>query len=264
MIDPSLLTAHDFIGIRAALVAQLGNDMNRAGVLTRIFFRTQKENRDNHERDGKTWWRTTYQKLAEETGLTVNQVKRIVPWLVQNGYVETQEFRLDGITDRTLSMRVLTDSADSHSRSADLHLDGADSHSQGSADSHSLPSVKKEEVPGFEMFWSVYPRQVAKATAVKAWKAATKKASAEVITSAAGRYAATVANSEERFIAHPSSWLNAERWNDFPEEKTNPHRNPLYGASAEERRLYYEAEAERERKRLEHISRYGRDRGTEE
>lgn len=145
MIDSSLLTAKDFIGVRASLIATLGNDANRAVVLTRIYWRTLVENRDTHERDGQMWWRATYQTLADHTGLTVNQVKRIVPWLVEKGYVETREFRLDGITDRTLSMRVITSMADSHSRSAIPHLDMADSHSQGSADSHSLPSTKKED-----------------------------------------------------------------------------------------------------------------------
>lgn len=146
VIDPSLLTATDFIGVRASLVKMLGNDGNRAIVLTRIYWRTTEVNRDAIERGGFWWWRVKYQTLAEETGLTLDQVKRVMKWLVENGYVETVEHRLDGITDRTLSIRVITSSAESHSRSAESHFDGAESHPQGSAESHSLPSIKKVEV----------------------------------------------------------------------------------------------------------------------
>jgi hypothetical protein len=143
VIDPSLLTATDFIGVRASLVKTLGNDGNRAIVLTRIYWRTTGVNRDAIERGGFWWWRVKYQTLAEETGLTLDQVKRVMKWLVENEYVETVEHRLDGITDRTLSIRVITDSAESHSRSVESHSDSAESHSQGSAESHSLPSIKK-------------------------------------------------------------------------------------------------------------------------
>lgn len=259
MIDPSLLTAKDFIGVRASLIAALGNDANRAVVLTRIYWRTLVENRDTHERDGQLWWRATYQTLADHTGLTVNQVKRIVPWLVEKGYVETREFRLDGITDRTLSMRVVTSMAESHSRSADPHLDMADSHSQGSADSHSLPSTKKEDTLSsdrFDEFWSKYPRRIAKAPAMKAWKAAVKKTDADTIISGAVRYAASVASSEERFIAHPATWLNGERWLDGADVAVEVvEERPTKRMTLEERRAYYAAEHAAEQKRLEEMSR---------
>lgn len=260
MIDPNALTARDFIGVRAHLVQLLGNDGNRAIILSRIYWRTSELNRDGIERDGHMWWRVKYQTIAEETGLTLDQVKRVMKWLVSNGHVETAEHRLDGITDRTLSIRVITESVESHSRSAESHFDSAESHSQSSAESHSLPSIKTEDIlvrDTFEEFWVAYPRRIAKEPARRAWKAAVKTVDPDVIISSAGRYAASVANSEPRFIAHPSTWLNGKRWEDDIEKEVAPV-NPHKGRTAEERRAQAAAEIEAERKRVEELSRNAR------
>lgn len=260
MIDQTLLTARDFIGVRASLIVTLGNNAARALVLTRIFWRASELNTDAHENDGFWWWRTTYSRLAEETGLTEQQVRPVVKWLLEKGHIETREFRFNGITDRTLSFRVVTSMLDS----TDGLLDRTDgvliSTDQSMLNSTDLPSIKKEEElvsSRFDEFWSVYPRRIAKATAMKAWTAAMKRAKAEDIISAAGRYAATVVDSEERFIAHPSTWLNGDRWADFQEPEPEVHRSPTYGMNAEQRAAYNAAEIEKERKRAEDLSRYG-------
>lgn len=100
--------------------------------------------------------------------------------------------------------------------------------SPSSTDAPPSSSVSVEE--SFEIFWEAYPRRVAKGEARKAWPAAVKKASdgrmgtpAEIshgaalaIIEGAKRYASEVAGSEAKFIAHPASWLRAERWGDEP------------------------------------------------
>jgi hypothetical protein len=70
----------------------------------------------------------------------------------------------------------------------------------------------------FEAFWSIYRHKVAKPRARKAWKAAVKKALADEILTGAlawGHYWDR-AHTEERFIPHPTTWLNGEQWNDAP------------------------------------------------
>jgi uncharacterized protein YdaU (DUF1376 family) len=66
----------------------------------------------------------------------------------------------------------------------------------------------------FDDFWSVVPKKVGKGQARKAWKAALKKADAEAIISAMKRYAASRKGQDDQFTAHPSTWLNGERWAD--------------------------------------------------
>lgn len=67
----------------------------------------------------------------------------------------------------------------------------------------------------FEAFWKVYPRKVGKRAAWKAWQQALRHDSVEAITRGAKRYADDP-NREQRYTAHPTTWLNGGRWEDEP------------------------------------------------
>ena len=67
----------------------------------------------------------------------------------------------------------------------------------------------------FEKFWNTYPIKAGKGSALKAWVKAIKKATPEIITEGASRYASDP-NREPEFTAHPATWLNGERWLDSP------------------------------------------------
>ncbi len=67
----------------------------------------------------------------------------------------------------------------------------------------------------FSLFWNAFPkgRRKAKGSALKSWKLARAKVSAETLISAATDYA----ESEEgrgQFVKMPSTWLNQECWDD--------------------------------------------------
>lgn len=64
----------------------------------------------------------------------------------------------------------------------------------------------------FDEFWATYPRKTDKGNAKKAWAKALKKKPAGEIIAAAAAYAAT--KPEPKFTAHPTTWLNGERWDD--------------------------------------------------
>lgn len=66
---------------------------------------------------------------------------------------------------------------------------------------------------GFDSFWSVYPRKVAKGDAAKAWRAAVKDVDPDVIVAGAKRYADDPTRSP-KFTAYPATWLRAARWLD--------------------------------------------------
>jgi hypothetical protein len=78
----------------------------------------------------------------------------------------------------------------------------------------------------FEVFWSVYPRRVAKQAAFLVWKklAPTPELVA-IIVAAVERQRRTIWRStESQFIPHASTWLNGRRWEDEiddPEERQN-------------------------------------------
>ncbi|MBP2583357.1 hypothetical protein J3A78_003835 [Streptomyces sp. PvR006] len=73
---------------------------------------------------------------------------------------------------------------------------------------------------GFDEFWAAYPRRIAKAPARAAWSKAIKRGAMPAdITAAATRAAAQWRrqNTETKFIPHPATWLNGERYDDEPE-----------------------------------------------
>ena len=66
----------------------------------------------------------------------------------------------------------------------------------------------------FDEFWAAYPRKTDKGNARKAWDKATKKTDPARIIAAAASLAAS--KPDLKFTAHPSTWLNGERWDDQP------------------------------------------------
>jgi uncharacterized protein YdaU (DUF1376 family) len=73
----------------------------------------------------------------------------------------------------------------------------------------------KETTYTFDLFWNTYPIKIGKATAVKAWAKALKRASGQIIIEGADRYAKDP-NRDPQFTAHPATWLNGDRWLDAP------------------------------------------------
>tara|TARA_Y100000114_G_scaffold74203_1_gene68043 strand:- start:2999 stop:3601 length:603 start_codon:yes stop_codon:yes gene_type:complete len=88
----------------------------------------------------------------------------------------------------------------------------------------SEPSNTKEDTKDnilFEKFWSVYPRKIAKKKAKEIFE---KHKDQERIVEGAIKFASLNEMTDEKFIPHPTTWLNGERWNDEmkqPARRTN-------------------------------------------
>ena len=77
----------------------------------------------------------------------------------------------------------------------------------------------------FDQFWNEYPRRVGKGSAVKAFERAMTKTDAKTIADGLDRWKRSKDfPTEERFIPHAATWLNAERWLDIPAETTNGYK----------------------------------------
>src|SRR5262249_55594530 len=68
---------------------------------------------------------------------------------------------------------------------------------------------------GFDEFWEIYPRKVAKQAAIRMYKRALKLTTPATILSAATRYARERSGKDIEFTKHPATWLNGERWQDY-------------------------------------------------
>jgi hypothetical protein len=71
--------------------------------------------------------------------------------------------------------------------------------------------------PDFIRFWSGYPKKKQKGDARKAWVAALKKTTADVILQALEKHEF---NPDQQYRPYPASWLNGECWLDEPSKVT--------------------------------------------
>ncbi|MEP2955545.1 MAG: helix-turn-helix domain-containing protein [Sulfitobacter sp.] len=86
-----------------------------------------------------------------------------------------------------------------------------------------VKNLKEPFLSDFDTFWEVVPRKVAKGKARIAFKAALKKAKAPEIIDGMRRYAATRVGQDEKYTAHPATWLNGEQWADEAPQSNSQH-----------------------------------------
>ena len=111
----------------------------------------------------------------------------------------------------------------------------------------------------FEKFWNVYPRKVAKKSALKAWVACVTKENLDDVVAGAIRFAHDPNLPVEQFVPHPSTWLRSERWNDgpLPERKLSPEEREAKELAIIERRRELERKHMAELLEQDKISRQG-------
>lgn len=79
----------------------------------------------------------------------------------------------------------------------------------------SKSSNPPNEIEGeFECWYSAYPRREGRGQALRAYRTARKKVSAEILLNAVKRDARRFEGKDRQFIPHPATWLNGERWAD--------------------------------------------------
>jgi hypothetical protein len=89
------------------------------------------------------------------------------------------------------------------------------------------PSLKSD-LDSFDTFWNLYPKKVAKADALKAWRQVLKKKTADELI------ALTKAYSESKlpdmtYIPYPASWLNKGLYEAVENDKPAPASKPIFG-----------------------------------
>ncbi|RBO91369.1 hypothetical protein DFR74_10471 [Nocardia puris] len=93
------------------------------------------------------------------------------------------------------------------------------------------PNPPAAEDISFERWWDCYPRKVGKPAARKAFHAAVRKVESGELLARTEQFASDPnlpTGADARFIPHPATWLNQERWNDPPQ----PARHRTAGAKS--------------------------------
>jgi hypothetical protein len=102
-LTPGDLVGQDFIQVRPALIRRLKGDAAAAVVLQRIAWRAEWH---GEERDGHVWYRASFTELGDDTGLSRDQINRLVKKLRTTGFIEGRA--LDAAAgDQTLWYRLV-------------------------------------------------------------------------------------------------------------------------------------------------------------
>jgi hypothetical protein len=220
----------------------------------------------DHANDEGTQSYPSQATIAEKASISIRTVQRCVNTLVLEGYIRMfkhsggsancredrrphlyqiniNKLRGDTVTGRQddANGATMTTSTGRHSRPMNHPLE---------------PSIEPSHQNKFDDFWEKYPRKVGKQAALKAFVRALRVASAETIITGAERYA-NDPNRVDAFTAHPTTWLNAGRWNDpaLPERiKTGDEKR------AEEKRII----EERRQREIEETLRWQKERQEQE
>ncbi|MCQ9615924.1 hypothetical protein L1889_03750 [Paenalcaligenes niemegkensis] len=91
----------------------------------------------------------------------------------------------------------------------------------------------KPDVPPFDIFWSAYPKKVAKQSAEKAFKKIKPNAELlQTILQSLARFKECRGWKKDggEFIPNPATWLNGQRWNDELGDAGDSSDDPFEGA----------------------------------
>lgn len=183
--------------------------------------------------------------LSKATGYNKRQIEREIAKLVErkiifqkvvNGVSRTLAFNKD--YDQWLTSGELADGQKADGELVPKPPAKKPRVTTGKLADQEINNIKQNKqiyTPDFELFWSKYPRKVAKKVAFQKWnKVAKSEAAKKLITQCAENYARTCADkkTEEQYILHPSTFLNQERYLDYeiyiePYKPTNKKVAPL-------------------------------------
>jgi hypothetical protein len=163
----------------------------------------------------------TIGQIIRESGDGKQAVRSALEELIKAGYLETQRTTDERGYNAGLAYFIKDPSIP---KSENPTLDNPTLDNQTALENNLTKKTTKQEKPtdtGFDTFWLLYPKKVAKADAVKAWKQVLKKKTADEMI------ALTKAYSESKlpditYIPYPASWLNKGLYEAVEVEENKP------------------------------------------
>lgn len=209
--------------------------VNAAILLHNIYWWIQKNKANNRHFYDDNYWtynsREAYTKLFPY--LSERQVKTAMDKLIADGIVVTGDYNTDrykrptwyAITEKGYTMlqkrvHVDTEMSERGDKSASTYTDiSTDISADDKKNNKSLSrkcSDKKIYTDGFDEFYSVYPRSIAKNPALKVWEKLKPDDSLKqiIIADVKRRIDGEWKEREEKYIPYPSTYLNQRRWED--------------------------------------------------
>ena len=161
--------------------------------------------------------------LSKRLDCSTKTVDRAVAELMGVGAVKKQQRVKDGHYQSSLYTVVRIDPASGKSRPRvtddptprHSRPDPVSPVSQRTRTTELEPAEQELLNKGFATFWAIYPKKDDKPLAKRSFEKALKRATLDVIVAGAERYRDDP-NREQLFTKNPSTWLNADAWENGP------------------------------------------------
>ena len=201
----------------------------------------------------------TYRQIEKQTSLGRYAINAASKQLTERGWLRVEQTKLVNGQFGPKSWTLLTPGEDESTAGEPVAGESApDAFHSGTANGLKKTKSKEDKQlektidleAGFDSFWSVYPKKDDKRLARRSFEKALERASLEDIVAAAQRYRDDP-NREDAFTKNPSTWLNADAWENGP---LPPRivRKPRALTNAEEGALLVQRlRAEEQQKQLE-------------
>ena len=166
-------------------------------------------------------WNMSVSSLARFNKTGVGTIKSAVEELELNGYLkrsEKQEHNEDG----TFADFVWT-TADPFQNPDTVKTVSGKQDTKNTITKEQQPIKNKQENTdtGFDKFWELYPKRIAKADALKAWNKALKKKTANELIGLTKAYSESKLP-DITYIPYPASWLNKELYESVEVQEKKP------------------------------------------
>ena len=144
--------------------------------------------------------------IAKETGLTIRETRTVLAFLKNAGNVTiktTNKYSIITIVNWHIYQPVESENDTLN----DKRTTNDRQHTR------TREHKNKNYTSDFESFWAAYPRKVGKGAAFKVWEK-NHRPSLDKILEAIERQKQTEQWQDEKYIPHPTTWLNQGRWDD--------------------------------------------------
>jgi DNA-binding transcriptional regulator YhcF (GntR family) len=163
--------------------------------------------------------------ISKGSGIAVRSVVRAIQWLEDEGLIRIEHRYGTSNFYVIISMEeeMTEDTRANLAHEGVIYLDTSKKKKDNT--SYRANLARPTDSPLFLAFWQAYPRRIGKGAARTAFARSLGFADGNKIVQAAIAYAAhcVEAKIEQKFIPHPTTWLNAERWeDDLATEESKP------------------------------------------
>ena len=178
----------------------------------------------------KEGYELTYGQIERQTTLGRYAINEAIKVLSDKGWLRTERTKKDNGQFGPTSFHILdpeaVDSVADDSSAGDSTMEQPTDIKK--TNKQEKTKDKEKHLEGFDEFWNLYPKKIAKADALKAWNKAIKRKTADELVGLTKAYAESKLP-DMTYIPYPASWLNKELYDNVEVQENKPAAKPIFG-----------------------------------